>query len=161
MLISKIQLIDEDHILMRYQEREGETITTNNDKAKFKLYIFYCISEEKILRVFPKDSIELLYLMRNFCDNFRNVRSLQTKRPSSSHSNDVYCRAAFNRSVTNQPLHFNVFFSIFIIFSVQLILYRVDNLKRPYVLIQSYQLVRKVSPPHNIWIIVYLTMTIA
>ncbi|XP_037950207.1 DET1 homolog [Teleopsis dalmanni] len=96
MVILKMQLLDVDHLLIRYEKRPR-----NVNVQDFKLYVFYCISKCAVMRVFSRSSIELLYLLRNFCDNFRNVRSLQSLDSSSSSSNNAYYRAAFNNAIAS------------------------------------------------------------
>ncbi|KAL9876365.1 uncharacterized protein ACN2A1_013070 isoform 2-T2 [Glossina fuscipes fuscipes] len=59
--------------------------------------------EQTILKIFPKNSVQLLYILRNFCDDFRNVRSLQNQLPSSSPNNNVYFRAAFDLAISSIP----------------------------------------------------------
>uniref|UniRef100_A0A1B0FR86 Uncharacterized protein n=1 Tax=Glossina morsitans morsitans TaxID=37546 RepID=A0A1B0FR86_GLOMM len=110
MLISKMQLLDNDNIFMRYESRPTQLTeerssadTLNKNKISFPLYVIYNISEQTILKIFPKNSVQLLHILRNFCDDFRNVRSLQNQLPSSSPNNNVYFRAAFDLATSSIP----------------------------------------------------------
>uniref|UniRef100_A0A1A9WEX6 Uncharacterized protein n=1 Tax=Glossina brevipalpis TaxID=37001 RepID=A0A1A9WEX6_9MUSC len=110
MLISKMQLLDNDNVFMRYESRptqlaqEDSTANTwSKNKISFPLYVIYNIVEQTVLKIFPKNSVQLLYILRNFCDDFRNVRSLHTQLPSSSPNNNVYFRAAFDLATSSIP----------------------------------------------------------
>uniref|UniRef100_A0A1I8NTL9 DET1 homolog n=2 Tax=Stomoxys calcitrans TaxID=35570 RepID=A0A1I8NTL9_STOCA len=102
MLILKMQLIDSDNILLRYEKRQSqmplEMLVGNADtfSKNFKFYVFYNIPEQKVLKVFHKNSVTLLLMLRNYCDEFRNVRSLQMPWHASSPSNNDFFRAAFD-----------------------------------------------------------------
>lgn len=104
MIILKMQLIDSDHILLRYEKRQSqmplEMFVGNNLESvnrNFKIYVFYNVTEQQILKIYTKDSTELLQLLRNYCDDFRNVRSLQIPWHASSPSNNDFFRAAFDQ----------------------------------------------------------------
>ncbi|XP_075170016.1 de-etiolated protein 1 abo [Haematobia irritans] len=102
MLILKMQLIDSDNILLRYEKRQSqmplEMLVGNADtiSKNFKFYVFYNIPEQKVLRIFHKNSVTLLLMLRNYCDEFRNVRSLQMPWHASSPSNNDFFRSAFD-----------------------------------------------------------------
>lgn len=102
MIILKMQLIDNDHLLLRYEKRQTqmplEMIIGNSDpiNKNFKLYVFYNITQQKILKIYTKNSIQLLKMLRNYCDEFRNVHSLQIPWHASSPSNNDFFRAAFD-----------------------------------------------------------------
>lgn len=103
MIIMKMQLIDSDNILFRYEKRQTqlplEMINGSVDQVNrnFKLYVFYNITQQKVLQIYQKDSVELLKLLRNYCDEFRNVHSLQIPWHASSPSNNDFFRAAFDQ----------------------------------------------------------------
>lgn len=103
MVILKMQLIDNDHILFRYEKRQTQlpsemvmgSIDHNN--KNFKLYVVYNITQRKVVKIYPMDSVELLRLVRSFSDEFRNVRSLQVSWNASSPSNNDFFRASFDQ----------------------------------------------------------------
>lgn len=104
MIILKMQLIDSDHLLLRYEKRQTqmplEVYGSNNvdtDNKNFKIYVFYNITQQRILKIYQKDSTELLHMLRNYCDEFRNVHSLQIPWHASSPSNNDFFRAAFDQ----------------------------------------------------------------
>lgn len=102
MLIMKMQLIDSEHILMRYEKRQSQMPlemlegTVDSVTKNFKLYVFYNIAEQKVLTIFGQNSVNMLLMLRNFCDEFRNVRSLYSWHASSP-SNNVYFRESFDK----------------------------------------------------------------
>ncbi|XP_011184273.1 DET1 homolog [Zeugodacus cucurbitae] len=102
MHITKMQLIDEDTLLIRFEipkrpsSSDAGNENFNAQNPNFKLFVFYSISEDSVFKIYRDDSKELVYLQRNYYDYFRKVRSAQTRRPASSPSNNVYFRTAFN-----------------------------------------------------------------
>ncbi|EDW00670.1 DET1 homolog [Drosophila grimshawi] len=89
MIIEKMQLVDNDLLLLRYEERPKDTpnlITGEQFEPRRRLYVFYDISKEQVLGVYHDDSVDLLRIVVQFYDKLCNVRSLQTgDAPSSSH----------------------------------------------------------------------------
>uniref|UniRef100_A0A1I8NBV4 Uncharacterized protein n=1 Tax=Musca domestica TaxID=7370 RepID=A0A1I8NBV4_MUSDO len=108
MLIMKMQLIDSEHILMRYEKRQSQMPlemlegTVDSVTKNFKLYVFYNITEQKVLTIFGQNSVNMLLMLRNFCDEFRNVRSLYSWHASSP-SNNVYFRESFDNDLKSFP----------------------------------------------------------
>ncbi|KAM7343157.1 de-etiolated protein 1 abo [Cochliomyia hominivorax] len=106
MIILKMQLIDSDHLLLRYEKRQTHMplsiiVGNKDDNKNFKIYVFYNITQQKILKIYTKDSVELLQLLRNYCDDFRNVHSLQIPWHASSPSNNDFFRAAFDQALNS------------------------------------------------------------
>ncbi|XP_073812319.1 de-etiolated protein 1 abo [Musca autumnalis] len=101
MLILKMQLIDSEHLLLRYEKRQTQMPlemlegTVDSISKNFKLYVFYNITEQKVLKILDKNSVTLLLMLRNYCDEFRNVRSLYSWYASSPSNNDFF-RSAFD-----------------------------------------------------------------
>lgn len=113
MLISKIQLIDCNHILIRYELRPQDPIvltrnlitsprSSNGHKCHIDvtkilpIYVLYNFVTQKILEIFERDSVDLFNAMRFHCDSLRNGCNYYTKYPCSSPNNNIYYRAAFD-----------------------------------------------------------------
>ncbi|KAH8297018.1 hypothetical protein KR044_003536 [Drosophila immigrans] len=83
MIIEKMQLVDNDLLLLRYEERPKDSdvtpmLTTGEPQPPRRLYVFYCITNENVAGVYQDDSVELLQIVVEFYDKMCNVRSLQT-----------------------------------------------------------------------------------
>ncbi|XP_011206910.2 DET1 homolog [Bactrocera dorsalis] len=102
MFIAKIQLVDEDTLLLRYEiPKRSTSFDPDNEnysshKPNFKLFVFYSISEDSVFKIYRDNSTKLIYLQRHYYDYFRNVRSAQTGRPPASSGNNPYFQNAFN-----------------------------------------------------------------
>lgn len=120
MLISKIQLIDNDHIFIRYEPRpfygpieqpyiqidysasilfnlsEEERQATTTTTKIFPLYVLYNFTSQEVIRIFDRYSVDLYEVMRNHCDQLRDTNNYYTKFYCSSPSNNIYYRAAFD-----------------------------------------------------------------
>ncbi|CAD7012018.1 unnamed protein product [Ceratitis capitata] len=95
--LAKSQFINKETLLMRFEMPRNTSTDTGSEQPSrdtmyFKLYVFYSLSELKVLRIFQHDSKELLHLQRDFYESLRNVRSWHTGRPASSPSNSIYYR---------------------------------------------------------------------
>ncbi|KNC24202.1 hypothetical protein FF38_02173 [Lucilia cuprina] len=108
MIILKMQLIDSDNLLLRYEKRQTQMplemiVGSNVDHVNksFKIYVFYNITRQEVLKIYSKDSVELLQMLRNYCDDFRNVHSLQIPWHASSPSNNDFFRAAFDQALNS------------------------------------------------------------
>ncbi|XP_017490490.1 PREDICTED: DET1 homolog [Rhagoletis zephyria] len=105
MKMIKTQFVDDDLMLIRFECPKPKQACCNQaelfiqTRPEFKLYVFYSLSQDKVLKCYPYNSVELLYMQRNFHDTFRNMRSMQTGRPASTPSNNIYFRSAFNCAV--------------------------------------------------------------
>ncbi|XP_062133026.1 DET1 homolog isoform X1 [Drosophila sulfurigaster albostrigata] len=83
MIIEKMQLVDSDLILLRYEERPKDSdvapmLTTGEPQPPRRLYVFYCMTSEDVSGVYQDDSLELLQIVVQFYNKMCNVRSLQT-----------------------------------------------------------------------------------
>ncbi|EDW60685.2 DET1 homolog [Drosophila virilis] len=95
MIIEKMQLIDSDFLLLRYEERPKDSdvtpiLVTGEPQPPRRLYVFYAMSSEEVLGVYHDDSVDLLQIVVQFYDKLCNVRSLQTGDAPSSPSSHYF-----------------------------------------------------------------------
>ncbi|XP_014218564.1 DET1 homolog [Copidosoma floridanum] len=88
----KMQLLDTNHILIRYASEEVATIQANEPNAQPALLVVYDIVSATILSVYDNTSTELLKHFENFTDFFRNARSGTDCQYMCLPSNNIYAR---------------------------------------------------------------------
>ncbi|GBP31583.1 DET1 homolog [Eumeta japonica] len=93
----KMQLLDEDHLLIKYASEEVVTLRVAEPNSQSSFFVIYQISESKILEVFENTSEGLLELFENYCDWFRNARLCSDSQFTCSPSNNLYARLAQQR----------------------------------------------------------------
>uniref|UniRef100_A0A0B6ZDW5 Uncharacterized protein n=1 Tax=Arion vulgaris TaxID=1028688 RepID=A0A0B6ZDW5_9EUPU len=90
--MGKLQLLDEEHILIKYAIEEVVTFRNGDPFNMPSLFVVYNMNSTEILGVYEHTSPELLELMENFHDHFRNSwLHLQPQFPSSP-SSSVHAR---------------------------------------------------------------------
>ncbi|KAH8261778.1 hypothetical protein KR038_000090, partial [Drosophila bunnanda] len=79
MIMERMQLINRDLLLLRYEERpkESEVMSLPSPTPR-RLYVFYTIAAEEVVGVYADSSVDLLQIILLFYDEMSNVRSLQT-----------------------------------------------------------------------------------
>lgn len=93
----KMQLLDDDHLLIKYASEEVVTVKVNDPNTHASYFVIFNIWEKKILNVYNNTSEDLLYLFENFCDSFRNARLHSDTQFTSSPSNNVYANLLHQR----------------------------------------------------------------
>lgn len=89
----KMQLIDDNHLLIRYTSEEVVTQKIPEPSNYYRsFFVIYNISETQVLEVFDNMSEDLLYLFENFCDIFRNAQVPRSAHFISSPSNNIYSK---------------------------------------------------------------------
>lgn len=88
----KMQLIDDDHLLIRYSYEQVVTMKTLEPNNYLSYFVIYNIWETKVLAVYDSTSDDLLYLFENFCDSFRNSQTHVRWQFTCSPSNNIYAR---------------------------------------------------------------------
>ncbi|XP_001606651.2 DET1 homolog [Nasonia vitripennis] len=88
----KMQLLDTDHILVRYASEEVATLQASEPNAQPALLVVYDIVSAKILAAYDNASTELLTQFENFTDFFRNARMSTDCQYMCSPSNNIYAR---------------------------------------------------------------------
>jgi len=69
--IWKMQLLDDDHILIKYEQEE--TLSTRDVLLRnWNLFVVYNYKTSEIINIYPQFSEELLYIYENFTDYFRH-----------------------------------------------------------------------------------------
>lgn len=116
-----MQLIDEDHLLIKYACEDVVTLQASEPNSQASFFAFYSISKAEvrfcypvilnflalslfllhvfnlflnlqIIAVFENASKELLTLFENHCDSFRNTRLNSECQFTCSPSNNIYAR---------------------------------------------------------------------
>ncbi|XP_017786088.1 PREDICTED: DET1 homolog [Nicrophorus vespilloides] len=95
--IWKMQLLDENHILLKYASEDVVTLKSNDASSQPSFYVVYNMVESKVLAIYENISKELLDLLENFCDNFRNAHVYNDSRFSCSTANNIYARLLHHR----------------------------------------------------------------
>lgn len=90
----KMQLLDTDHIFIRYVCEEVATLQASEPNAHPALLVVYNMVSAKILAVYDNASTELLTQFENFADFFRNTRISTDCQYMCSPSNNIYARQA-------------------------------------------------------------------
>ncbi|XP_074597130.1 de-etiolated protein 1 abo [Brevipalpus obovatus] len=90
----KMQLLDEDHLFIKYAAEEVFTGRTSESLPSF--FAVYQISTATIHTVYENTSSKLLWLFENFCDFFRNCH-FKSYQHISSPSNNIYARLLHQR----------------------------------------------------------------
>jgi len=90
--IWKMQLLDEDHLLLKYSSAEVVTLKSAEPNSQYCIFVIYNITETNILAVFENTSDRLVDLFEGFSDNFRNNFMTQDARYSSSPANNIYSK---------------------------------------------------------------------
>lgn len=89
----KMQLIDENNLLIRYTSEEVVTFKTNEPSNFYRSYfVIFNISDMKVLEIYDNMSEDLLYLFENFCDTFRNLSFPKKARFVGSPSNNIHSK---------------------------------------------------------------------
>ncbi|KAH8298280.1 hypothetical protein KR018_012478 [Drosophila ironensis] len=78
MIMERMQLVNRELILFRYEERQKDSDVLPPQPTPRRLYIFYMITIEEVVGVYPDDSVDLLQIILQFYDQMSNVRSMQT-----------------------------------------------------------------------------------
>ncbi|EDV58950.1 DET1 homolog [Drosophila erecta] len=78
MIMERMQLVNEELLLLRYEERPKDTDTMPMDSSPRYLYVFFSIPSEEVIGVYRNYSMDLLQIVLQFSDQMNNVRSLQT-----------------------------------------------------------------------------------
>lgn len=93
----KMQLLDEDHLLIKYATEEVVTLRVSEPNSQSSFFVIYQISESKILEVYENTSEALLVLFESYCDWFRNARLCSDSQFTCSPSNNLYARLNHDR----------------------------------------------------------------
>ncbi|KAK0074691.1 hypothetical protein PV325_007945, partial [Microctonus aethiopoides] len=84
----KMQLLDTNHILVRYASEEVATLQASDPNAHPALLVVYDMVAAKVLAAYDNASSHMLMQLENFSDFFRNADCQYTCSPS----NNIYAR---------------------------------------------------------------------
>lgn len=72
----KMQLLDHDHLLIKYASEEIVTLRAREQvHTQPSFFVVYNMIEAKVLALYENTSEELLWLFENYCDYFRNANT--------------------------------------------------------------------------------------
>jgi len=86
----KMQLLDEDHLLLKYAVENVVTMKTPEPNSHTSFFVVYNISQAIVLAVFENTAEEMLTLLENYSDYFRNTK--MHNQYACSPSNNIYAR---------------------------------------------------------------------
>jgi de-etiolated-1 len=90
--IWKMQLLDEDYLLLKYSSEEVVTLRAAEPNSQHCLFVIYNIPSTEVIAVFENTTEELVDFFENFADSFRNNNMTVEGRFASSPSNNMYAR---------------------------------------------------------------------
>jgi de-etiolated-1 len=91
----KMQLLDTNHILVRYASEEVATLQASEPHVQPALLVVYDMASAKVLAAYDNTSTQLLTQFENFTDFFRNARMNTDCQYMCSPSNNIYARYVF------------------------------------------------------------------
>jgi len=86
----KMQLLDENHLLIKYASEEVVTLRSSEPNSHPSYFVVYNTENTNVIAVYENTSEELLDLFENFCDLFRNACLSSESRFTSSPSNNIF-----------------------------------------------------------------------
>lgn len=95
----KMQLLNEDHLLIKYTSEEVVTQKSNEPNNQISFFVIYNITDSLVIAVYENTSQQLLELFENFCDMFRNVRVHCDAQFTCSPSNNIHAKVIQQRYI--------------------------------------------------------------
>ncbi|XP_045469988.1 DET1 homolog [Harmonia axyridis] len=90
--IWKMQLLDENHLLLKYTTEDTVTMKIPDGNSQPAFFVVFHIIECKVIAVYENTSRRLLQLLEDFCDSFRNVNIYCATHFTCSPSNNLYAK---------------------------------------------------------------------
>ncbi len=90
--IWKMQLLDENHLLLKYASEEVITLRLSDLNSPPSVFVVYNMITSQVISVFENTSEELLELFESFCDLYRNSSLRNPSQLICSPSNNVHSR---------------------------------------------------------------------
>lgn len=84
----KMQLLDQNHLFIKYASEEVVTLRSSEPNSQFSLFVVYNMETTEVLNVYDNTSEELLSHFEHFSDFFRNTNFRQ--KPMGQHSDSNY-----------------------------------------------------------------------
>ena len=88
----KMQLLDENHLLIKYASEEVVTLRTTDPNSQPSFFVVYNMITTQVIAVFENTSEKLLELFENFCDLYRNATLHCEAQFTCSASSNIYAR---------------------------------------------------------------------
>jgi len=93
----KMQLLDEDHLFIKYTSEDVVTLRTVEPSQHLCYFVLYRISTAEIGSVFHQSCPELVRLYESFLDHFRNARLPCEDRNMCSAANNAHAKSLAER----------------------------------------------------------------
>ncbi|XP_059096469.1 DET1 homolog [Tigriopus californicus] len=99
----KIQLLDEDHVLIKYSSEEVVTLRSGEPNSHAAFFVVYNMTTTEVLSMYQNNSPELVDICENFTDFFRNSNlnlvhgEFRYAQHTSSPSNNIYAQLVHQR----------------------------------------------------------------
>ena len=93
----KMQLLDEDHVFIKYASEDVVTLRANDPNSQPSFFVIYNMKTTEILAVYENTSEELLDLFEQFCDHFRNAMLHTVAQFTCSASSNIHARQILRR----------------------------------------------------------------
>ncbi len=90
--IWKMQLLDENHLLLKYASEEVITLRLSDLNSPPSVFVVYNMITSQVISVFENTSEELLELFESFCDLYRNSSLRNPSQLICSPSNNIHSR---------------------------------------------------------------------
>ncbi|KAJ8898001.1 hypothetical protein PR048_003361 [Dryococelus australis] len=98
----KMQLLDEDHLLVKFASEEVVTLKASEPNSQSSFFMVYNISGAEVLAIYENTSEDMLELFENFCDLFRNAKPHSEYQFTCSPSNNIYASATIPPAAVNR-----------------------------------------------------------
>lgn len=69
----KMQLLDENHLLIKYASEEVVTLRSSEPNSQASFFVVYNFKSTEVVAVYENTSEDLLNMFENYCDFFRNT----------------------------------------------------------------------------------------
>lgn len=92
----KMQLLDEDHLLIKYASEEVVTLRVSDPNSQPSFFVVYNMRSTEVLAVYENTSEELLNLFEKYCDLFRNAGLECENQCTSLSGTNIYARQVSN-----------------------------------------------------------------
>ena len=106
----KMQLLDENHLLIKYASEEVVTLRSSEPNSQASFFVVYNFKSTEVVAVYENTSEDLLNMFENYCDFFRNTNVHDDKLRSYQRGKKAIFNLFPQMKVVKNPLCFHGFF---------------------------------------------------